>query len=56
MGLDNDLLAGTNFIEIEGVIFRKRKAYMKWYYFDPMDYPAEWKLSASKSPLKKKQI
>ena len=29
-GIDNDLLAGTNFIEIEGIIFRKRKSLSEW--------------------------
>jgi hypothetical protein len=41
---------------MEGKIYRKRKAYMKWYYFDHNDYPADWKLRASKSPLKKVKI
>lgn len=51
------MILNTHFVEIEGKIYRKRKAYMKWYYFDHNDYPAEWRLRASKSPIKKvKQI
>jgi len=51
------MLLNTHFIEIAGKIYRKRKAYIKWYYFDHNDYPAEWRLRQSKSPIKKmKQV
>jgi hypothetical protein len=51
------MLLNTQFVEIEGKIYRKRKAYIKWYYFDHSDYPAEWRLRPSKSPIKKvKQV
>ncbi len=47
------MLLNPHFIEIDGKIYRKRKAYMKWYYYDPNDYPVDWRLRASKSPVKK---
>ncbi len=47
------MLQNTHFIEIEGKIYRKRKAYMKWYFFDASDFPLEWKMRPSKSPVKK---
>ena len=51
------MLLNTHFVEISGKIYRKRKAYITWYYFDHNDYPAEWRLRQSKSPLKKvKQV
>jgi hypothetical protein len=49
----DQMLLNTHFVEVEGKIYRKRKAYIKWYYFDHNDYPAEWRLRPSKSPVKK---
>ena len=51
------MLLNTHFVEISGKIYSKRKAYIKWYYFDHNDYPAERLLRQSKSPIKKaKQV
>lgn len=51
------MLDNTHFVEQDGKVYRKRKAYMKWYYFDSNDYPMDWRLRASRSPIKKvKQI
>ncbi len=49
------LLFNTSFIEINGVMCRKRKAYIKWIYLDPSEYPSEFKGQITRSPKKVRQ-